>query len=63
MTVNYSIEIPEDFTPWLGGNNPVPGRFVEVIFRDGYRKCGDFEACWQHGNPEVCDIIAYRVIE
>lgn len=71
--------IPEGFTPWHGGDCPVPANtFVDTIHRDG-KYCyqlnvsknteigNDYEATdayWRHDNGDAAlDIIAYRVIE
>ena len=65
-----SIEIPEGFTKWDGGECPVgPRDLVQVVFRDGDR-CQGYAAGalrWDHpafpdGYADA-DIIAYRVIE
>lgn len=62
-----SIQIPEGFTAWSGGDNPAPGKTVERLFRDGQRSPGPADYCdWLHGGnyerTEGEDIIAYRVI-
>lgn len=58
------VKIPEGFTPWSGGERPIPGdtRF-EMILRNGYMFTGLSSSCrWWHNNMHN-DIIAYRVIE
>lgn len=58
------VKIPEGFTPWDGGERPIPGdtRF-EMILRNGYMFTGLSSSCrWWHNNMHN-DIIAYRVIE
>lgn len=63
-----SIQIPDDFTPWDGGENPVPGKRVEIFCRlEGDMGRYEVEASasenlrWQH-KERGGDIIAYRVI-
>ena len=62
--VKPSVEIPEDFTPWLGGIIPVdPKSRVEIILRRGatnYDLATNFD--WIHHGYD-CDIIAYKVIK
>lgn len=77
----YSIEdaapaIPEGFTPWAGGECPVPtGTPVDVIYRDGSQKAGlpanrntsggSYEAgpeFW-HNDGRYDDIIGYRIVK
>lgn len=59
-----TVEIPEGFTPWSGGECPVPfGARVEVIFRAGLRNTGRTAALWHWAHAGgVSDIIAYRVV-
>lgn len=52
------------WTVWLGGENPVPGKCVDVKFR-----CGEIAYCensclyyWDHDYLTDSDIIAYRVV-
>lgn len=53
------------WTVWCGGENPVPGRLVDVKFRDGTIAYKD-DSCiyrWRLCNSERdSDIIAYRVV-
>lgn len=51
---------------WEGGENPVPGKTVEVWARDGVSKIGKSEFWWwgrDKDAPDNSDIVAYRVIE
>lgn len=57
------VPIPEGFTPWEGGERPIPGdtRF-EMILRNGDMVTGLASSCrWWHNNMHN-DIIAYRVL-
>jgi hypothetical protein len=66
---------PETYEPgvwydWSGGENPVPGRMVEVRWRDNSRRCapGSEEHSdgweWHHSGSRTCsDIIAFRLVE
>lgn len=60
-----SMTVPEGFTPWAGGDCPVPfGAQVEVIFRVGLRNTGCAAVLWHWGHGGGGDdIIAYRVVE
>lgn len=60
-----SPAIPEGFTAWNGGKNPLTkGEKCEWVLRDGSRIMNDFGTdevwLWYHNSR---DIIAYRVIE
>lgn len=57
------ISIPEGFTPWAGGECPVPpDTEVEVIFDDGKKGfCAATHLRWT--NAPGFSIIAYRVVE
>jgi hypothetical protein len=60
-----SEEIPEGWTAWSGGENPVPGTMVELMIRGGVKRPTPWRADhvrWQHEGRGL-DIIAYRVIE
>jgi hypothetical protein len=62
------LDIPEGFTPWPGGDQPVNGDTnVEVIIRSGYRFHRIASLFRWHNMPEYRngseDIIAYRVID
>jgi hypothetical protein len=60
-------EIPEGFTPWHGGENPVPGKRVVVIYANGERDLEPVpsEDYWwlTAGCNTGWEVIAYRVIE
>lgn len=52
------------WTVWLGGENPVPGKWVDVKFRNGEIACCE-NSClyyWDHDYLTDSDIIAYRVV-
>lgn len=54
------------WTVWLGGENPVPGRLVDVKFRDGtiaYKDDSCIYRWWFCSGARDSDIIAYRVVE
>lgn len=50
---------------WLEGENPVPGRLVDVKFRDGtiaYKEDSCIYRWWLCNGERDSDIIAYRVV-
>ena len=50
---------------WVGGNNPVPGKKVMLMWRNGGKSSYAFNSegfIWTHGES-THDIIAYRVVE
>lgn len=54
------------WTVWPGGENPVPGRLVDVKFRDGtiaYKDDSCIYRGWLCNGARDSDIIAYRVAE
>lgn len=63
-------EIPDGFMPWRGGENPVPGKRVQIYMAkvfafDSTRVAHPADSLrWSHfpENP-VGDILAYRVVE
>lgn len=60
--VSPKVEIPEGFTPWNGGECPVPACIeIDVVLRNGSQGSGLAGGHgWTHGQNLV-DIIAYRV--
>lgn len=53
------------WTVWPGGENPVPGRLVDVKFRDGtiaYKDDSRIYRWWLCNGARDSDIIAYRVV-
>lgn len=53
------------WTVWPGGENPVPGRLVDVKFRDGtiaYKDDSCIYRWWLCNGERDSDIIAYRVV-
>lgn len=53
----------QDWTPWNGGECPVPPPVVHVIYRNGDQFLGSVEAFdWSHEGDDD-DIIAYRIVE
>lgn len=53
------------WTVWPGGENPVPGRLVDVKFRDGtiaYKDDSCIYRWWLCSGARDSDIIAYRVV-
>nr|DAO35437.1 MAG TPA: hypothetical protein [Caudoviricetes sp.] len=53
------------WTVWLEGENPVPGRLVDVKFRDGtiaYKEDSGIYRWWLCNGERGSDIIAYRVV-
>lgn len=65
MTPNASPEtLGVGWIEWSGGENPVPGQKVDVLFRTGVRRA-DYSSdawTWTYGT-NLTDIIAYRVVE
>ena len=67
FTCNPS-KLPNDLDPdrwwdWEGGENPVPGKMVEMEFRDG-GKHKDKSDNWPWDHVQSCsDIVRYRVID
>lgn len=69
--MSKAVIIPKDYIPWAGGENPVPGKTVKVMYRDGAisipTQSEDFTPAagrkdyWRHPGGHF-DIIAYRVI-
>jgi hypothetical protein len=52
-----------EWIEWAGGENPAPGKSVQVRLRNGttgVSRSNDFE--WPHGPERFNDIVAYRVI-
>lgn len=66
--IKPSIEIPEGFMPWDGGECPVnPSCIVEILLRNGETNKNNFGYSadlfrWDHTGVEH-DIIAYKVIK
>lgn len=60
--IRPKVEIPEGFTPWLGGERPFDiWHHVEVIFDDGtggFWRAGELR--WNYDKNLVRNIIAYR---
>lgn len=55
----------EGWIEWAGGKNPVPGKMVMLMWRNGGKSSYSSNSegwLWQH-NGSVYDIIAYRVVE
>ena len=59
-------QIPEGFTAWEGGVNPVnpPSAIVEYVARNGgHARCHASLLSWTHRTEDFgADIIAYRVV-
>lgn len=58
-------ESMEGWIEWAGGKNPVPGKKVMLMWRNGGKSSYSSNSegwLWQH-NGSVYDIIAYRVVE
>lgn len=56
----------EAWTVWRGGENPVPGKMVELKFNDGHKSESVLsdDIIWTvHRAPFASDIIAYRVVK
>lgn len=58
---------PNPFIQWNGGENPAPGKVVEVrLRRGGDHKSPSHRLRWSHGEPfsldRITDIIGYRII-
>ncbi|MEY6739530.1 hypothetical protein AB9B63_15910 [Escherichia coli] len=53
----------EGWVIWMGGDNPVPGKYVDIIWRDKTISCDEFadHYDWQKSGIDS-DIIAYRVV-
>jgi hypothetical protein len=66
--IKLSVEIPEGFTPFEGGECPVdPSCIVEILLRNGETNKNNFGYSadlfrWDHTGVEH-DIIAYKVIK
>lgn len=66
--IKLSVEIPEGFTPFEGGECPVdPSCIVEILLRNGKTNKNNFGCSadlfrWDHAGVEH-DIIAYKVIK
>lgn len=66
--IKLSVEIPEGFTPFEGGECPVdPSCIVEILLRNGKTNKNNFGHSadlfrWNHAGVEH-DIIAYKVIK
>lgn len=63
-------DIPEGFTKWNGGKNPVPGRVVVAMFRgdltdDAHlvRRPALSDYLYWIDDGDEFDIIAYKVVE
>lgn len=57
-----ALSVSEGWVPWHGGDNPVPGQWVEVRFVGGGSSRGisdTWTAQW-HDAASPCDICAYR---
>lgn len=60
-----AAQLPEGFTPWAGGECPVPAETqVEVVFDDGLRGfCAAAYLRWASINPPTLgNITAYKVV-
>ncbi len=58
-------KIPDGFTVWTGGKNPVPGKRVTILFQDSEVVTGDSEMFywdWKAAGSGG-DILAYRIEE
>jgi len=64
------VSVGDCWTAWYGGENPVPGAVVDVLFRVGPVGQPEFSESliWQHRQrsdgipPCKYDIVAYRVV-
>lgn len=69
MPINARYDEPEPavgvWLPWNGGENPVPGKQVQVTLRSDVRRegseCLSDQLDWTHGD-DAGDIIEYRVV-
>lgn len=53
----------EGWVIWMGGDNPVPGKYVDIIWRDKTISCDEFADHYDwHKSGIDSDIIAYRVV-
>lgn len=53
----------EGWAIWMGGDNPVPGKYVDIIWRDKTISCDEFADHYDwHKSGIDSDIIAYRVV-
>lgn len=67
-TIGLDEDAPKEeaWTVWFGGVNPVPGRRVDVKYRDGIVASDAFSDCvgWDRALLGYgSDIIAYRVVK
>lgn len=62
----FSCEEADEWIPWHGGENPVPGKKVLLGFRytlTHYPELSDY-FYWTHNNmPDSAKILAYKVVE
>jgi len=55
---------PNPFIQWNGGENPAPGKWVDVMFADSddWGSMPSDALTWSHSGQVLFDIIAYRII-
>lgn len=67
-TIGVDVNAPKEeaWTVWHGGDNPVPGKRVDVKYRDGVVTIDTFSDCIGWSRTLLgygSDIIAYRVVK